>query len=103
MNGYGLVENHAQAAQWFRLAAEQGHPDAQFNIGRMHLDGDGVPQDAFEAYRWIGLSIPRFVAGEDVMRDTALTARNTAAAALTAAQIAEAEVQIENWSPQLGQ
>ena len=36
-----------------RMAAEQGHADAQNILGRLHLDGIGVPQDHAEAVAWI--------------------------------------------------
>ena len=37
------------AAAAFRKAAEQGKPDAQFNLGLMYLKGEGVAQDYVEA------------------------------------------------------
>jgi TPR repeat protein len=38
--------------RWFRKAAEQGHTDAQNNLGGMYAEGRGVPQDDAEAVRW---------------------------------------------------
>ena len=29
-----------------------GEPDAQFNLGNMYSDGEGVPQDYVQAYKW---------------------------------------------------
>ncbi len=37
---------------WFRLAAEQGHSDAQFNLAACYYRGDGVKQDYSEALLW---------------------------------------------------
>jgi TPR repeat protein len=31
--GYGVVQDYAEAVRWFRLAAEQGHAKAQYNLG----------------------------------------------------------------------
>ena len=31
--------------KWHRLAAEQGHASAQYNLGVMYDNGDGVVQD----------------------------------------------------------
>ncbi|EET45192.1 hypothetical protein NEISICOT_01187 [Neisseria sicca ATCC 29256] len=31
--GQGVRQDHAQAAQWYRKAAEQGHAVAQYNLG----------------------------------------------------------------------
>jgi len=38
------------------MAAEQGHADAQNNLGHMYLNGRGVPQDDAEAVRWYRLA-----------------------------------------------
>ena len=37
-------------------AAEQGHADAQNNLGEMYSKGQGVPQDYAEAVRWYRLA-----------------------------------------------
>ena len=39
-----------------RLAAEQGDPDAQYELGRMYNKGEGVPPDGQEAVRWLQLA-----------------------------------------------
>ena len=41
----------AEAAIWFRGAADQGHADAQFELGFLCSTGRGVPQDDAEAVR----------------------------------------------------
>ena len=48
----GPESDAAEAAKWYRLAAEQGHAIAQNNLGGMYADGRGVPQDDAEAVRW---------------------------------------------------
>jgi TPR repeat protein len=42
--------------RWYRLAADQGDADAQFNLGVMYDTGRGVPQDDAEAERWYRLA-----------------------------------------------
>ena len=42
--------------RWFRLAADQGHADAQFELGVKYETGEGVPQDDAEAVRWYRLA-----------------------------------------------
>ena len=32
-NGYGVPENDAEAIKWYRKAADQGHANAQYNLG----------------------------------------------------------------------
>ena len=49
----GDLQDLAQAARWYRKAAEQNHSLAQFNLGLMYAKGEGVPQDDREAFRWI--------------------------------------------------
>jgi len=57
--GVGVPQNYAEAARWYRRAAEQGHADAQLKLGHMYKDGVGVPQDRAEALRWYGRAAER--------------------------------------------
>ena len=41
--GHGVPQDYAQAAVWYRKAAEQGDAGAQFNLGTMCYSGRGVP------------------------------------------------------------
>lgn len=46
-----------RAVQMFTYAAtEFGDPNAQYNLGRMYLDGDGVPRDTRRGARWLRLA-----------------------------------------------
>ncbi len=38
--------------KWYRKAAEQGDPEAQFNLGVMYYEGEGMPQSDVKAARW---------------------------------------------------
>jgi TPR repeat protein len=49
-------EEHAEAVRWFRLAAVQGHANAQLNLAYKFDQGQGVAQDSAEALRWIRLA-----------------------------------------------
>ena len=42
--------------KWYRLAAEQGHAKAQFNLAAMYGNGKGVPEDDKEAVKWYRLA-----------------------------------------------
>ena len=44
--------NYATALQGFQSLAEEGHDSAQFNLGLMYANGEGVPQDGTAAVRW---------------------------------------------------
>ena len=52
----GVPKDAAEAARWFRLAAEQGHADAQFYLAVLYNTGMGVLKDAAEAVRWYRLA-----------------------------------------------
>jgi TPR repeat protein len=43
--GFGVRRDLAEAARWFRLAAERGNVQAQFALAMASLSGTGVPQD----------------------------------------------------------
>jgi uncharacterized protein len=45
-------QDFAQAATWWRKAAEQGHAPAQSTLGYLYFSGKGVPQDDVEAATW---------------------------------------------------
>ena len=41
--------NYSEAFKFCSVAAEQGHAEAQFNLGYMYAHGQGVKQDYFKA------------------------------------------------------
>jgi TPR repeat protein len=49
----GVAQEIDDAAALLRAAAEQGDASAQYNLGLMYLEGQGVKQDNVEAYAWI--------------------------------------------------
>ena len=49
----GVGRDPAEAARWFTVAAENGVPEAQYNLGLMHYRGEGVPRQLYEALRWM--------------------------------------------------
>jgi TPR repeat protein len=51
--GQGVRQDYAEAARWYRKAAEQGYAKAQFNLGFMYHEGLGVARDYVEAIRWV--------------------------------------------------
>jgi hypothetical protein len=51
-NGEGVPENDAEAVNWFRKAADQGHALAQYNLGSRYANGEGVPENSIRAYVW---------------------------------------------------
>lgn len=49
----GFDKNEDEAAKWFLKAAEQGHAEAQNNIGCFYWWGKGVPKDKDKAESWL--------------------------------------------------
>jgi hypothetical protein len=52
LKGDGMPQSYAQAAIWWRKAAEQGMASAQYNLGVSYHKGRGVPQDDTQAAFW---------------------------------------------------
>src|SRR5947207_4351426 len=50
--GAGETQDDAEAAKWYRKAAEQGYALAQFNLAVMYDQGQGVARDQVEAAKW---------------------------------------------------
>jgi len=47
-------QNLAEAARWYRSAAERGDVDAQMQVADMYGRGGGVPKDEAQALQWYG-------------------------------------------------
>jgi hypothetical protein len=76
----------------YRLAAEQGHVEAQGMMGVMYYKGQGVPQDYVSAHMWFNLS------GFQGMI-VAIKGRNIVEKEMTPSQIEKAKELARNWKP----
>ena len=61
--GQGGDRDQRQAARWYKLAAEKGHPGAQAQLGRLMLEGVGVQKNPVKGLMW--LTIAQFGARGD--------------------------------------
>lgn len=52
-----LARSYASAAAEFRRAAELGHPQSQFNLAAMYLNGQGLAKDPDEALAWMIVAV----------------------------------------------
>ena len=50
--GEGVAQDYAEAAKWFRKAAEKGDMFSQYATGNIYEQGQGVAKDLAEALRW---------------------------------------------------
>ena len=48
---YG-AEQYTEAIEWYSKAAEQGHPEAQCNLGVHYIKGEGISKNWTEAVTW---------------------------------------------------
>ncbi len=55
-DGAGVNADPAEAARWFKVAAEQGYAKAQRHLGTRYASGDGIPQDTTLAIMWLTLA-----------------------------------------------
>jgi TPR repeat protein len=55
----GITPDIREAAKWFRKAADQGHPEAQYNLGLAYANGQGVARDNVQALTWMNLAARR--------------------------------------------
>lgn len=50
--GLGVPMNYAEALTWERLAADQGYPDAEADLGYAYETGKAVSLDYIAAFAW---------------------------------------------------
>ena len=84
-NGTGVRRDHAEAFKLFRLAADQGYTDAQFDLAGMYADGDGVLQSNVGAHMWFNLASANGNTRAGKLRDEI-------AAVMTPAEVSEAHM-----------
>ena len=53
---WGVPVSYATAAKFYLSAAEQWHAGAQYNLGLLYYDGQGVRQDLVQAFVWFDLA-----------------------------------------------
>jgi len=83
-------EGYTQSASWYRKAADQGYPKAQYSLGIAYCWHEGVPQDYVQAYVWLDIAIAGKVDDQNHWL-------NYAASHLTADQISQAQDQAKKW------
>jgi uncharacterized protein len=130
LEGYGIEQDQMQAAFWYQKAAEQGHVEAEYNLGRLYATGQGVPRDQEQAVRWIRAAATqgyapalarfgrRYANGSGIAQDHRLAyfwltlavlhgdksvekLRAAEAAKLTPDVVATTEQAAQNWKPRI--
>ena len=131
VEGYGVQQDQKQAAYWYELAAQKGHAEAQFNLGRLYAEGKGgIPHDEEQALRWVRAAASqgyppaearlgvRYAAGLGIGQDTRrayfwLTlaylrgekseekVRTEQAAKLSPKEVSDTDQAAQNWKPRV--
>jgi len=92
--GRGVTQDFVAASRWFAQAAEFGLGDSQYNLAILNERGLGIPQDLPTAYKWFSIAAKGGDKGAEQKRDEL-------AGKLDAADLAQAKLAAENWSPRL--
>ncbi|MDF1556112.1 MAG: tetratricopeptide repeat protein, partial [Deferrisomatales bacterium] len=92
----GVPQDPSTAARWYRLAAEQGNPDAQMFLGSAYLEGRGVHRDIGSALLWLDLAA-NTLRGED--RSTCEELLDQATWSASADQLARVQRLAAEWRP----
>ena len=96
-NGQGVPQDYAQAAAWYRKAADRGIAQAQHNLGLLYDNGRGVLQDYVEAHMWLNLAASR-VSGAD--QTGYANDRDALAERMSSEQIADVQQRARTWAEQ---
>jgi len=98
--GEGVQRDYAEAARWYRRAAEQGNAQAQYWLGRAYALGEGVTQNFVDAHMWLNLAATYALRASDAAElDRASRARDGIAQKMTPAQLAEAQRLAREFKP----
>ena len=84
---------HSEALREWQAAANTGDARAMLALGRLYVQGLGVPQNYVQAHMWFNLAASR---GEAEV----VTERDTLAARMAPEQVAEAQGQAAAWQPE---
>jgi len=72
--GKGINQDRAEGVRLWRIAAEQGYPEAQLHLGVAYSDGKLLERDPVEAYAWLATSAENVARGPEVPEFTRMEA-----------------------------
>ena len=88
--GEGTLQDYKKALKWYTKAAEQNYGKAQFNLGFMHVKGEGTPQDYVMAHMFWNIASISGTVNAKVNRDKVEDM-------MTSSQIEEAQQLAKEW------
>ena len=82
---------------YYRKSADQAFADAQFNLGVLYYNGQGVRQDDVSAHLWFQLAAQCYPASASARHDNAVKSRDIVAARMTPSQLARSRLLARQW------
>ena len=79
-----MAQDYKEAVRLYGLAAAQGNASAQFNLGLMYGNGQGVAQDYVRAHMWFNLGA---ISGDKHANSSVASNRDRVAKSMTPSQI----------------
>ena len=92
-NRGSLSSAWAEAAKWYRRAAERGLAEAQYSLGSLYADGRGVPQNFMAAHMWLNLAASRLLE----QREKAVELRDQIAELMSREDLSKAQRLATEW------
>jgi len=86
---YDRQENAEEAVKWWKMAGDQGHPKALYNLSGSYFRGKGAPKDLALAYAYYKLS--KLVPSDKVSQMATI---------LSKPELEKAEKLVSEWKPQ---
>ena len=93
---WGVTKHDQVSAQWYRLAAEQGHAGAQERLGYAYAAGRGVVEDDVRAYMWLTLAVSRHLSSTPRLTQAF---RDMLGGRFSPSQLATAQQLAQDWRP----
>ncbi len=93
-DGQGGERDFAEAARWYRRAADRGNAAGQLSLARLYDRGQGIEADKIAAFRWYRLAASE----EGVFRYPARTKAEKVGKALSEEEKARAEEWVRGWT-----
>jgi TPR repeat protein len=89
-----VAHDPAEAARWYRKAADLGLASAQYELSRAYSSGAGVTADPVAAYEWMEVAVFR---AKGSVREKYSAARDALGARMSGEQLAEAKRLSAEW------
>jgi len=91
----GVTKDEAEGVRWFQKAAKQGWVPSQRSLVAVYLQGQGVPKDLVQAYKWMTVAMEGTQVGTERLQTG--RARDEIAKSMTHDQVEQASQLAREW------